>query len=263
MRVFLAVADGDGSKISSPSIKAALNEALSAELCDVEYYRDGAVSMLEGSVSEKYAVSFAYKIKAGEGEISGDSAAGIRCADGAFYGMLADGMGRGVGAHEASEYLISTARNLLSFGISRETLVKLLACLMARRGEAHSTLDLFRLDLYTGEASFIKCGAAPSYVKRKGTIYRIGSEGTPIGVGAEVSGERIGVEVRAGDLVIMTSDGVGDTGRGQLEFIERMSGDEGKSLSEFAEALVSGAGGDDRTALVIRIEESGKKTDGA
>lgn len=258
MRVFLAIEDADGRIISSRDVREALSLALSAELDGAEYYRDGGVSMLELSTREKYSAAFSYKIRAGEGSVSGDSAAGIRTADGAFYGILADGMGRGEAAHEASEHLLSLTKNLLSFGVTQDTLVKFLSCLMARRGEVHSTLDLFRFDLYTGEASFIKCGSAPSYVKRDGTLYRIGSEGTPIGVGSEALGERVRVEVKAGDLVVMTSDGVGSTQGGQLKFIERMSCDAGESLSALADELVSldGDGGDDRTALVIRINES-------
>ena len=261
MRVFLAIDDPDGKIISGGAVRDALHSALSSELCEVEYYRDGRVSMLEGFVREKYSVAFSYKIKACEGDVSGDSATGIRTSDGAFYGILADGMGRGAAARRASAYLVSLTENLLSFGIKEDTLVKFLSCLMARRGEEYSTLDLFRFDLYTGEASFIKCGAAPSYVKREGTIYRIGSEGTPIGVGSEALGERVRAEVKPGDLVIMTSDGVSDTQGGQLKFIERMSGEIGSSLSEFAEEIVSlGQGGDDRSALVIRIEEISKKS---
>ena len=261
LRVFLAADDPDGKIISSAKVREALCSALSAELCGIEYYRDGRVSMLECGVREKYSVSFSYKIKAGDGAVSGDSATGIRTADGAFYGILADGMGRGEAAHGASSYLLSVTQNLLSFGVREDTLVKFLSCLMARRGEVHSTLDLFRFDLYTGEASFIKCGAAPSYVKREGTIYRIGSEGTPIGVGSEAFGERVRAQVAVGDLVIMASDGVGDTQGSQIKFIERMSAETGASLSEFAEELVSlgGEGGDDRSALVIRIGEVSKK----
>jgi stage II sporulation protein E len=260
MRVFLAVEDKGGRIISSPEVRGALTEALRAVLCDIEYYRDGEVSMLECCVGERYSVSFAYRIKAGEGDISGDSAVGIRTSDGAFYGILADGMGRGAIAHAVSDHLISITKNLLSFGITESTLVKFLSCLMSRHGEAHSTLDIFRLDLYTGEGAFIKCGAAPSYIKRGGTIYRIGSEGTPIGAGSEALGERIRAEVRVGDTVVMTSDGVVDTRSAQLKFIERMSGEIGDTLSAFAEELVAPTdeNGDDRSALVIRIEERSK-----
>ena len=260
MRIFLAVEDKNGRIISSPEVKGALTEALGASLCDIEYYRDGEVSMLECYIGERYSASFAYRIKAADGDVSGDSAVGIRTSDGAFYGVLADGMGRGAIAHGVSDYLISITKNLLSFGIGEATLVKFLSCIMSRRGEAHSTLDIFRLDLYTGEGAFIKCGAAPSYIKRGGTIYRIGSEGTPIGAGSEALGERIRAEVRVGDTVVMTSDGVVDTRSAQLKFIERMSGEVGDKLSVFAEELVapSDEGGDDRSALVIKIEECSK-----
>lgn len=259
-KIFLAIADKDGKIISSGDVRDALSSALSAELCDIEYYRDGEVAMMECSVREKYAVDFACRIKAAQGEVSGDGALGIKTADGVFYGLLCDGMGRGASAHEASDYLLSLTKNLLSFGVGRETLLKFLSCLMARRGEAHSTLDLFRFDLYTGEGSFIKCGAAPSYVRREGTLYRIGSEGTPIGVGGEAQGERVRVEVRRGDVVVMSSDGAVDTQSGALKFITKMSEGDCESLSDFAEQLISlEGGGDDRSVMVIRISEGSKR----
>ena len=48
--------DKDGKIISSGDVRDALSSALSAELCDIEYYRDGEVAMMECSVREKYAV---------------------------------------------------------------------------------------------------------------------------------------------------------------------------------------------------------------
>jgi stage II sporulation protein E len=259
-RIFLAVLDPDGKTISSEKVRRSLSEALSAELCDIEYYRDGGVAMLECAVKERFSVSFAHRTRAADGRISGDSAAGIRTDDGVFYGILCDGMGRGSPASDASAYLLSVTKNLLSFGAGQDTLVELLSCLMARRGEANSTLDLFRLDLFTGEGSFIKCGAAPSYVKREQTLYRIASEGLPVGAGSEVRGERVRVEVKPGDVVIMTSDGVSDTQSSLIEFIGKMPSESKSSLADLAEDIVArvGCGEDDRTALVIGISESSK-----
>ena len=261
-RIFLAVRDKDGKIVSSERVKQALSSALSGELCEGDYYRDGEIAMLECTVKEKYAVDFASASRPAQGRVSGDSSIGLRTDDGVFYGILCDGMGRGEAAREASDYLLSLAKNLLSFGAGQDTLVGLLSCLMARRGEAHSTLDIFRFDLYTGEASFIKCGAAPSYVKRSGALYRIGGEGTPIGVGAEALGERIRVDAGEGDVVVMTSDGVVDTQAAALSFIDRLSREVGAELNYLAEELVASedTGGDDRTALVMRIRRCSKST---
>jgi serine/threonine protein phosphatase PrpC len=82
----------------------------------------------------------------------------------------------------------------------------------------------------------------------------------PVGAGSEVRGERVRVEVKAGDVVIMTSDGVSDTQSSLIEFIGKMPSESKSSPADLAEDIVArvGCGEDDRTALVIGISESSK-----
>ena len=48
--------------------------------------------------------------------------------------------------------------------------------------ECSATLDLLELDLMNGRASFYKCGAAASYIYRKGRLFKLRAESMPIGI---------------------------------------------------------------------------------
>ena len=70
------------------------------------------------------------------------------------------------------------------------------------------TVDLMELDLLHGRASFFKCGAAPTYVFREGSLFKIRSHTVPIGIIEKPDTKRLGFEVSASDVIVMVSDGV-------------------------------------------------------
>jgi stage II sporulation protein E len=75
-------------------------------------------------------------------------------------------------------------------------------------GETSSTVDLLELDLMTGDAAFIKSGAAPSFVVRKDTVHRIQAGTAPIGIIQTLDAQKTAFRLRAGDTVVMISDGI-------------------------------------------------------
>jgi stage II sporulation protein E len=77
--------------------------------------------------------------------------------------------------------------------------------------ECSSTVDLFSLDLYTGQGQFIKSGAAPSLILRDGRLYRLISHTVPIGILQAIDMQVIPFEVRPGDHILLFSDGITDT----------------------------------------------------
>ena len=137
----------------------------------------------------------------------------------------------------------------------------LLNYIVRRRGEECSaTVDLFEVDLINGDAVFIKSGAAPSFVKRGSSIFRIRSETAPIGLMSSIDAERMRVEIKDGDYVIMLSDGVSSSPEDAPWLIELLAEDPKPTLKEYAEHILSAAvrnshTGDDMTVLVTRIQE--------
>ena len=60
----------------------------------------------------------------------------------------------------------------------------------------------------SGSASFIKSGAAQSYIVSGGNVYRLLSKTVPIGIIRGVDAQRLRFNVKDGDVIVMVSDGI-------------------------------------------------------
>ena len=117
-------------------------------------------------------------------------------------------------------------------------------------------LDLLSLDLYEGRATFLKSGAAASFVLRDGALFRIRSRTIPLGLLRVVDSEEAAFDVREGDVMVLLSDGVlGESEDGSfLREILAGGGDETALAQRIVEASRERCGGtDDKTALVLRV----------
>lgn len=140
--------------------------------------------------------------------VCGDTIAAFE-ANGRYYMLISDGMGSGREAALTSEVCATVLQRLICAGAGTETALKLLNnVIRAGERECSATVDIAEIDLMTGEARFIKSGAAPSFVLRDGSIFRLQSKTVPIGILRALDAEMIGFRVEAGDRVIMVSDGV-------------------------------------------------------
>jgi stage II sporulation protein E len=74
--------------------------------------------------------------------------------------------------------------------------------------ECSATLDLLQLDTVSGEAIFFKSGAAPTYVCHGGNLFKLRSRTMPLGILAEPDVKEMHIDLDAGDMVVMMSDGV-------------------------------------------------------
>ena len=143
--------------------------------------------------------------------------------------LLADGMGSGMAAAQDSRMLITSLERFLRAGITIADALKAVSPALRLRsdGTRFTTLDALTVDLFTGRAESLKCGAAPSYLRMGGQWTVLTGKALPIGLAEEDAlGEPVPLRLGHGDLCIF---------------------------------LVTGAAGrghdDDRTALVMRIEK--------
>ncbi len=256
--VIVACHDPDGTRVTDPELIREIEKELSSTLSRPEYYRKGDIALFESTVCPQYTAEYAVAAATGEkSSVSGDSADFYESPDGFFFSVLADGMGSGEDAMHTSRFTVDFMKKSLALGTGRESVLKLLNnALRQAKDESSVTLDLFSLDLYTCEAAFIKSGAAPSYLKRDSSIFRIRSKTAPLGLFPTVDAERIKVSVESGDYIIMLSDGVAAESEGWLP--EVLSKPAPKSVKEFAEKILSCArkhspASDDMTVLVTRI----------
>ncbi len=129
-----------------------------------------------------------------------------------FYSLISDGMGTGAEAAFTSGVCAMFIEKMLCAGNRSDITLRLLNNIIrsentGRGGEVSATVDLFELDLIDGSALFIKSGAAPTYVVRGETVYKVSSHTMPIGIIQDADTKMTRFDTKHGDLVIMMSDG--------------------------------------------------------
>lgn len=98
---------------------------------------------------------------------------------------LSDGMGSGESAHCEAAMTIRLLRQFLQAGIEPLPALKTLntaAMLRCQGGAGFTTIDLAALDRAEGVLTLYKYGAAPSYIKRQGTVARYRAQALPAGL---------------------------------------------------------------------------------
>ena len=251
----IAAEDESGKKISSPEFRAELEGRTELRLGTAEFYRRGVMALMECSAVQRYSAVAAFSGEPRQGEsVSGDTVRLFESEGGYFSALVCDGAGSGDGAECASRFV----SDFLSTVHPSHNALTLVNHILRHRGEDFATaVDLFNLDLYTGEAFFLKSGASTSYVKRGASIFRIKSRTAPLGTVKRAECEKIRVEVEDGDVVIMTSDGFAN-GEDSPWIYELLAKEPPEKLSAYADMLLKEAKKrtsptDDMTVAVIKI----------
>ena len=166
--------------------------------------------------AERLAVSYTRRTLCadGEGDCCGDTTALFSTSDGRFFALISDGMGSGQEAATTSGISALFLQKLLGAGCTCHAALEILNGFLRHRSgggslhECSATVDLMELDLLHSRASFYKCGAAPTYVFRNGSLLKLRSHTVPIGIIGEPDTRRLGLDVSDGDVIVMISDGV-------------------------------------------------------
>ena len=255
----LAGEDEGGERITSPELRREIESLSGVRLGTPEYFRRDKMVLMECDARPAYSVEFATVGMTARSEgVSGDTATAFTTRENHFYSVLSDGMGSGELARDTSRFVVNYLEKILGCGASADTVMYMLNhALRRQRGECSASVDLFEFDLYSGDATFIKSGAAASYVKRDSSIFRIRSQTAPIGLMRTIDTEKIRVEIRPEDYVVMLSDGISPTDDSPW-LLEALTKPSKKSPKEYAEYILSLArentkGYDDMTVTVLRI----------
>lgn len=178
--------------------------------------------------------------------------------------ILSDGMGSGGRAAIDSVMTCNLFLKLIKAGFGFEAALKLLnsSLLMKSSDESLATLDVGCIDLYTGQADFMKAGAAFSFIRKGGVVMKVGETSLPIGILQGIGYDKTTVLLDDGDIVVMVSDGVLETGEDWLAAEIELYGD--KSARELAAYLCKEAQrrridghSDDLTVIVSKIKKAG------
>lgn len=178
-----------------------------------------------------------------------------------FYALISDGMGSGREAALTARICTMFLEKMLCSGNRRETALRLLNSFVRAKGiECSATIDLMELDLISGRAAFIKSGAAPSYVRRDGNLFKLQSKTVPIGIMRALDAEQLCFDVEPGDVIIMLSDGIAQSFEESVWLLDLLSCGwaETDDLETVAQKILAGAAQnnarpDDRSVALIRV----------
>jgi len=221
-------------------------------MCRIRFIEDQKLRITSG---------IAHRAKNSKG--SGDSYSAIELRNGSCLLALSDGMGSGERARRESAATIGLLEDFIESGFDKELAVRMINTVLILKSseESFSTLDICSVDLYTGQAEFIKIGAAEAYVLRGGHVSIIRSSSLPIGMLNDVDLEITTRQLQHDDMIVMATDGV--TTADEEDWIKyalkncryRNPQDVADYLLSEAERRSDGALKDDMTVLAARVWE--------
>ena len=214
-----------------------------------------------------YDVALGAEAKEGQ-RLCGDSVTYFK-GGGRLHLLLSDGMGSGREAQRESKLALRLTEQFLSAGIEPESALRTLNAALNLRGDENgsfTTIDLLSVDLERGEASLIKYGAAPTYIKRGGTVRRLTGSALPAGLqepGSSVP--PLSFPLEENSFVLMVSDGIADSGDDKWlqDLLAGWQGDNPNVLVSLVlrECRERRGGDDDRSALCLYLpaEDRGRR----
>lgn len=213
MRIFARGLDLTDHSADISSLKAKLEEVTRVALSDPSFeLAFGSVNM-QIEARRAFSADAAFATAACEGEsICGDTVSVFENKNDYLYALISDGMGTGNFAALTSEMCNAFLRHMLDAGNRMETSLRMLNSILRARGsksetECSATIDLLQFDLYSGALTLIKSGAAPTFVVRRGNVFKLASPSFPIGILRAIDAKQLDISCEDGDMVVMVSDG--------------------------------------------------------
>lgn len=247
---------------SDPAYLDKLSAVLGVRLCRPNSSAEGRLTLLE---AEPLAVSVGIAAMKKKGEnVSGDRGTYFKTDAGVLCVILSDGMGTGEDAAAESVEAVEILERFLRSGVEPATAMKILNSVMLLRngdGWGFATVDLMCVDLFTGETSFYKYGAAPSYVRTGKSVRRVTGESLAAGLmsGEGAAPDVVRMRLKPGSVAVIASDGV-ITGEDDAWLREQLRDEpDDKDMRSLAREVLRKAAdeygaGDDMTVLAVRVE---------
>lgn len=230
---------------------------------------DDDTCMYKFTSEDKFGVQVGIaKSKKADSIISGDTTTQTRLEDGKYLLAISDGMGSGPEARKSSKIAIKMLERLLTSGFNKDTALKLINTTISDNTDEdmYATLDVNILDLYKGEMNFIKNGACPTFIKRRGKVEILKSIALPTGILDNIDLIEYNYELQDGDIIVMCSDGVLDSNKDYLnkelwiqEILEEIETDDSQRIADIllneARDNDFGKEKDDMTVIVCKINK--------
>lgn len=247
-----------GKAIARNELVYELEDALGVPLSSPKI-EGGAQFTLTASQEPEFCVQFGAAQHCCSGErLCGDTYEAFIDTEGNAVMIISDGMGSGGRAAVDSAMTCGLTARLLKAGFGFDGAMKIVnsALLIKSDDESLATLDVTRVNLFTGEAQLCKAGAVNTYILSGREMRLVSAKSLPLGILREIKYQSDDAQLRDGDVIIMTSDGVPD-GEGWLE--EQIKNCDVTDMKTLARALLERAregreeGDDDITVLAAKL----------
>ncbi len=249
-------------KLGANDLRTSIENTIGTKMTQPEYkVEDGVVSMQMCS-SRRFKIEGAKASGKKKNEKdNGDSMSMFENREDYYYALVSDGMGSGRDAAVTSKICAYFIEQMLAGGNSKAITIEMLNGFIRGRGiECSATIDLVEIDLITGEASFVKSGAAPSFILRGGNLYKLQSRTAPIGIMKNPDAEKIKFDLELGDVIVMISDGIASSLEDGIWLTNLLTYEWNDNLSLMADkiienALYSSERSDDMSVCLLRVGE--------
>lgn len=242
------------------------NMSIGSEGCNINSKNNMCEIVIEEA--PKYHINSHVAVATKEGEkFTGDSYSYGRTKNGNYITVISDGMGSGPEAGLESKVSVEIIEKFMEVGFDEKIAIDAVNAIMSIKfseDEKFSTLDMNKIDLYTGNAKFMKVGAIESFIKRGNKVEVINSNTLPFGVLEEPDVDTVEKQVSNGDVIVSISDGILDVKNDGsfdttwlIEFLKSTKYRQPKDLSiailEKAKELSGGKAKDDMTVVVSKV----------
>lgn len=250
-----------GGKFDISSLTENLSEAVGVKLDIPEVKKQDGLCELLFHCARQFTVQTGIVGKAfRDNRVCGDFYHCFTCNN-LRYIVLSDGMGTGSRAAVDSAMTAELFSRLIKSGFSADCAFKIVnsALLIKSEDESLATLDVCIIDLCTGEAEFLKAGAAATFLKRDDKITVLEQSSLPVGILRETELVKAHIRLKKGDKILLVSDGILSDGNNWLirEFRNSTSSFPKELASEIlSDALdrVSEDNSDDMTVIAVEIK---------
>ncbi len=246
-------------KCSPNEISKTVSAATKTKMSMPEMVLHDDYTLMRLKTAPAFRVEFAKLSEAKDGEtVCGDTVSVFENDEKYFYCLVSDGMGSGRDAALTSRLSAIMLEKLLTVGAEKESALRLLnKTLVEKDQEVFATVDLLEIDRVNSTATVIKAGAAPTIFIRDGKSYVIESRTPPAGIMEKVIADKKTFRVQKGDMIVMLSDGVLQTGSGcellPREGIPPMPAASALATKIMKDAQLNAETADDMSVCVLRI----------